>query len=121
MSLNPAMLAVRLVLELTALVAFGVLGWAFDAPWKYALVVILPLAAAALWGTFAVPGDPSRGGKAPVAVSGRVRLVVESVVLFGGAAALWVAGLPGWALGFAAVLVIYHVIAFDRVRWLITA
>ncbi|TLF81320.1 DUF2568 domain-containing protein [Nocardia cyriacigeorgica] len=116
------MLAVRLVLELTALTAFGLLGWrAFDSPWKYALVVILPVAAAALWGTFAVPDDPSRSGKAPIAVSGRVRLIVEAVVLFGGAAALWAAGLPWWALAFGAILAIYHVIAHDRLRWLITS
>ncbi|MFE3444091.1 YrdB family protein [Nocardia sp. NPDC059180] len=121
MSLNPAMLAVRLVLELAALTAFGVFGWrAFDSPWKFALVVILPLAAATLWGTFAVPGDPSRGGEAPIAVSGQVRLLVELVVLFGGAAALWAAGLPRWALTFGAILVVYHVIAHDRIRWLIT-
>lgn len=116
------MLAVRLVLELTALAAFGVLGWrAFDSPWKYALVVILPFAAAALWGTFAVPNDPSRSGKAPIPVAGRMRLAVEWAVLFGGAAALWAAGLPWWASAFAAILVIYHVIAHDRIRWLITA
>lgn len=116
------MLAVRLVLELTALTAFGLLGWrAFDSPWKYALVVILPIAAAALWGTFAVPDDPSRSGKAPIAVSGRVRLLVEALVLFGGAVALWAAGLPGWASAFATILAIYHVIAYDRIRWLITA
>ncbi|MET8871428.1 YrdB family protein [Nocardia sp. NPDC004278] len=121
MSLNPAMLALRLVLELTAISSFGVCGWrAFDSPWRFILVVVLPVAAATLWGTFAVPGDPSRSGAAPVAVPGPVRLVVELIVLFGGAAALWIAGLPQWALICTAVLVIYHVLAYDRITWLLT-
>ncbi|MFJ2667450.1 YrdB family protein [Nocardia fluminea] len=121
MSLNPALLAVRFLLELIAITSFGVFGWrAFDSPWRYLLVVVLPVAAAVLWGTFAVPDDPSRSGGAPVPVRGPVRLGVEFVVLFGGAAALWGAGLPRWALISAAVLVGYHLLAYDRVRWLLT-
>ncbi|MGF0318504.1 YrdB family protein [Nocardia fluminea] len=121
MSLNPALLAVRFLLELIAVTSFGVFGWrAFDSPWRYLLVVVLPVAAAVLWGTFAVPDDPSRSGGAPVQVPGPVRLGVEFAVLFGGAAALWGAGLPRWALVSAAVLVGYHLLAYDRVRWLLT-
>ncbi|MFD3429036.1 YrdB family protein [Nocardia fluminea] len=121
MSLNPALLAVRFLLELIAITSFGVFGWrAFDSPWRYLLVVVLPVAAAVLWGTFAVPDDPSRSGGAPVPVPGPVRLGVEFGVLFGGAAALWGAGLPRWALVSAAVLVGYHLLAYDRVRWLLT-
>ncbi|MEV6224955.1 YrdB family protein [Nocardia fluminea] len=121
MSLNPALLAVRFLLELIAIASFGVLGWrAFDSPWRYLLVVVLPVAAAVLWGTFAVPDDPGRSGGAPVPVPGPVRLGVEFAVLFGGAAALWGAGLPRWALISAAVLVGYHLLAYDRVRWLLT-
>ncbi|MFD3745955.1 YrdB family protein [Nocardia sp. NPDC058633] len=121
MSLNPVMLAVRFLLELIAITSFGVLGWrAFDSPWRYLLVVVLPVAAALLWGTFAVPDDPSRGGGAPVPVSGPVRLGVELAVLFGGAAALWGAALPRWALVSAAALVGYHLLAYDRILWLLT-
>ncbi|GAA1640436.1 YrdB family protein [Nocardia ninae] len=122
MSLNPAMLAIRFLLELVAISSFGIYGWrAFDSPWKFLLVVLLPLAAAALWGTFAVPGDPSRSGEAPVSVPGAVRLAIELVVFFGGAAALWAAGLPRWALIFGGVLVVYQVLAYDRVTWLVKA
>ncbi|MFD4431140.1 YrdB family protein [Nocardia sp. NPDC058497] len=121
MSLNPAMLAARFLLELIAIASFGVYGWrAFDSPWRYLLVVVLPIAAAALWGTFAVPDDPSRGGAAPVPVPGAVRLVVEFAVLFGGAVALWGAGLSRLALISAAVLVAYQLLAYDRVLWLLT-
>ncbi|WP_181697952.1 YrdB family protein [Nocardia sp. GTS18] len=121
MSLNPALLAVRFLLELIAITSFGVFGWrAFDSPWRYLLVVVLPVAAAVLWGTLAVPDDPSRSGDAPVAVPGPVRLGVELAVLFGGAAALWAAALPRLALISAAVLVGYHLLSYDRVLWLLT-
>ncbi|MFD6392139.1 YrdB family protein [Nocardia sp. NPDC055029] len=121
MSLNPAMLAARFLLELIAIASFGVYGWrAFDSPWRYLLVVVLPIAAAVLWGTFTLPDDPGRGGGSPVPVSGPVRLVVEFVVLFGGAAALWAAGLSRAALISATVLVAYHLLAYDRVLWLLT-
>lgn len=116
------MLAIRFLLELVAIASFGVYGWrAFDSPWKFLLVVLLPLVAAAAWGTFAVPGDPSRSGEAPVAVPGLIRLVVEIAVLGGGAAALWAASLPKWALASVIVLVIYQALAYDRVLWLVKA
>ncbi|MFD6273728.1 YrdB family protein [Nocardia asteroides] len=121
MSLNPALLAVRFLLELIAIASFGVYGWRVaDSPWRYLLVVVLPIVAAALWGTFAVPDDPSRSGAAPVPVPGPVRLIVEFAVLFGGAAALWGAGLPRLALISTAVLVGYQLLAYDRILWLLT-
>ncbi|MEV6101982.1 YrdB family protein [Nocardia sp. NPDC051981] len=120
MSLNPFMLGVRFLLELTAVVSFGILGWrGFDSPWRFVLVVVLPIVVAAVWGVFAVPGDPSRNGEATVAVPGVVRLVIEVLVLGGGAVALWGAGLSMTALVSAVVLVLYQVLAYDRVGWLI--
>jgi len=68
MSLHPISLALRFLLELAALIALGLWG-AHQA--GIALALALPATAAALWGIFAVPGDPSRSGKAPVPVSGR--------------------------------------------------
>ncbi|WP_246002986.1 YrdB family protein [Nocardia tenerifensis] len=122
MSLNPAMLAIRFLLELMAIGSFGVYGWrAFDSPWRFLLVALLPLIAAALWGTFAVPGDPSRSGEAPVSVPGTVRLALELLIFFGGAAALFAAGLPRWALISAGILVLYQALAYDRIAWLVKA
>ncbi|KAA8877454.1 DUF2568 domain-containing protein [Nocardia colli] len=116
------MLAIRFLLELVAIASFGIYGWrAFDSPWKFLLVILLPLVAAAAWGTFAVPDDPSRSGEAPVAIPGLVRLLVELAVLGGGAAALWAADLPRWALISAIVLAIYQALAYDRLLWLAKA
>ncbi|MGO4649272.1 YrdB family protein [Nocardia sp. 2YAB30] len=121
MSLNPVMLAARFLLELAAVASFGVFGWrAFEGPWKFLLVIALPVIAAVVWGTFALPGDPSRNGQARVAVSGSARLVIELTVLGGGALALQSAGLPAWGVVFAVLVIVYHALAYDRVVWLLT-
>lgn len=120
MSLNPALLGLRFLLELSAFASFATLGWrATDSPARWLLVVLLPILAAAVWGVFAVPDDPSRSGAAPVAVPGPVRLLVEFAVFWGGAAALWFAGLPQLAIISVAILVVYHLAAYDRVLWLV--
>jgi|SRR5690606_21768442 len=114
------MLGLRFLLELSAFASFAILGWRVtDSPARWLLVVLLPILAAAVWGVFAVPDDPSRSGSAPVAVSGPVRLAVEFAVFWGGAAALWFGGLPQLAIISAAILVVYHLAAYDRVLWLV--
>ena len=51
----------RFVLELLALVAFGVLGWSVGTGvWRFALAAALPLIAAVLWGAFAAPRSARR-------------------------------------------------------------
>ena len=72
-----------------------------------------------LWVTCNVPGDPSRSGKAPVPVSGRVRLVVEYLVFAGGALALIGVGQWGTAVVFA-LLVAFHTFSYrERLGWLL--
>ncbi len=71
MGSHPINLAVRFILELTALVAAGMWGWHQSEGWlKFLLVITLPLLIAIVWGTFAVPDDPSRSGAAPIPISG---------------------------------------------------
>ncbi|GAA4892990.1 uncharacterized protein DUF2568 [Stackebrandtia albiflava] len=121
MSLHPAMLGVRFLLEMAAFASYVVYGLCgLSGPWSLVVAVGLPIAAAVVWGTFAVPDDPSRSGRAPVPVPGAVRLAVELVVLAGGPVALWAARLPLWGLGFAVVLVAYLLLARDRVAWLLS-
>jgi hypothetical protein len=51
MSQNPINLAVRFLLELVGLYAFGLWGWTQHAGFlRYLLVIGLPVVAAALWG-----------------------------------------------------------------------
>ncbi len=78
MGTHPVNLAVRFFLELSALASFGIWGWRLrEDGWRFALALAIPLTAAALWGTFAVPDDPSRSGSAPVPVPGILRLAIE--------------------------------------------
>lgn len=114
------MLLLRFLLELTAFAGWGYGAWQLaDGPWRVLLVVLVPLAVAALWGVFATPGDESRSGRTVVATPGPARLLVELVVLFGGAAAFSAGGAHVVGLAFAAVLVAYHLAALDRVLWLL--
>lgn len=109
--------ALRFGLELTALGAFATWGWtATGGPLRYGLAIGLPVLAAALWGTFRVPGDP---GDAPVAVPGPVRLLLEVVLFFAAGVALGDAVAPAVAAGFLALVLGHYVVARDRVRWLV--
>jgi hypothetical protein len=120
MGSHPINLTIRFLLELVALLAMGVWGWQQREGWlRLVLAVGIPLTAALLWGIFAVPHDPSRSGKAPIAVPGLIRLAME-LALF--AFATWTlyaagAGALSWILGSA--VVIHYVLSSDRIRWLI--
>ena len=113
-------LALRFALEVAALAALGIAGWKLGpGVMRWVLAFGIPLAAAVAWTTFNLPGDPSRSGEAPIEVGGWTRLAVELVVLGGGAVAIWYAGRPALALGYAALIVVQYTTSFDRLSWLI--
>ena len=120
MGSNPINLLVRLLLELVAYLAMGYWGWKqADGPFRFVSAVGVPLMAAFLWGTFAVPDDPSRSGKAPVPVPGILRLALELAFFAFGAWALLRVGAV--ALGWILVILtsVHYLASYDRVRWLI--
>ncbi|MGD6742208.1 DUF2568 domain-containing protein [Streptomyces sp. BH106] len=113
-------LAVRFVLELLALVCFGIWAWGLTSgALRFVLVAAVPALVAVLWGVFATPDDASRSGDTVVATPGPLRLLLELAVFFGGAAALYAAGSRAAAITLAGVLVVYHLLAWDRVVWLL--
>lgn len=113
-------LGLRFLLELAALAGFGLAGWRLTvAPWHWLAVIALPVVAAALWGIFNVPDDPSRSGAAPVPVPGIVRLVLELLVLFGGATAFAAAGYRSAGIVLALAVVIHYALSWDRIVWLL--
>lgn len=116
---HPANLAFRLVLELAALVAIGVGGFALtDGFLAWVAAIGLPLIAATAWGVFNVPGDQSRSGEAPVPVPGFVRLLVELAVFASGVVLLWrVSSTAAAILGVA--VTIHYGLSVDRIRWLL--
>jgi len=116
MSSHPLNLALRLLLELSALAAYAYWGWTdHEGIRRYLLGIGLPLLAAVLWGTFRVPNDP---GNAPVPIPGPVRLLLEAA-FFAGAVGLLatVRSTPALALG--ALVVLNYIASYDRVLWLL--
>jgi len=120
-AMHPANLLLRFALELAALYGMARYGWHAAQGWsRYAVCLLLPLLAASAWGTFAVPGDPSRSGAAPVVVRGWQRLLLEAAFFALGALAYArsAAALPAVALSVAAVL--HYLTSLERTRWLLT-
>ena len=120
MGSHPVNLGLRFALEMAALLALGVWGSRQgEGVLSVVMALGVPIFAAALWGTFAVPGDPSRSGKAPVPVAGIIRLVYE-IVFFGFAIwALFNIGSAALGLAFGVAVIIHYVLSYDRVKWLV--
>jgi hypothetical protein len=120
MSSNPFNLAMRFVLELAALFALGYWGWTqHEGVWRFVWSTGLVLLAAVIWGTFAVPDDPSRSGNAPVPVPGAVRLAIELILFAAGTLAFFAAGQPLWGTTLGILAVIHYALSYDRVIWLL--
>lgn len=122
MGFHPVNLAIRFLLELSALAAMGFWAWhQSDDPERFAFALLVPLVAAAAWGVFAVPGDRSRSGKAPVAVPGAVRLGVEAAFFAFAVFALYKAGSKSFSAILAVAASVHYVASYDRVAWLLRA
>ncbi|PHQ96072.1 MAG: hypothetical protein COB40_09385, partial [Marinosulfonomonas sp.] len=66
-SMNSANLALRFLLELSALTAFAMWTWGMaNGLWRFVYATLVIVVLATIWGAFAVPDDPSRSGGAPV-------------------------------------------------------
>jgi hypothetical protein len=111
---HPLNLAFRFGLELAMLAAWAVAGWSLvdGRIARVALAVLLPLAAAALWGVFRVPGD---GGAPVVAVAGPVRLALEALLFGGAVAALAATGHTTFVLVLGGLTLLHYALSYDRV------
>lgn len=121
MGSHPINLMVRFLLELAALVSVGFWGWkSNEGVFQYILGIGLPILMTIIWGTFAVLDDPSRSGKAPIPVSGLVRLLLEFIFF----------GLAVWALFdlnqhklsyiLGGIVIIHYLVSYDRISWLLS-
>jgi hypothetical protein len=118
---HPLNLAVRFVLELAALFILGLWGWRQGGGgWRIVMAVGIPLVAAALWGTFAVPGDPSRSGSAPVPVPGLPRLALELGFFVSATLAFYDLGFVVLTTIFGIAIVVHYLLSYDRVFWLLS-
>lgn len=113
-------LALRFLLELAALAGLATYAWGLTSGLlRFVVAIAVVTGAAAIWTIFAVPGDPSRSGHAPVPVRGIVRLGLELVVLFGGALAFYAAGLSSAGVALALLVAIHYALSTDRLVWLL--
>lgn len=120
MSSNPINLALRFILEITALFALGYWGWTqHEGPWRFVWSIGLVILAAVIWGTFAVPDDPSRSGKAPIPVPGVLRLLIEFALFAAGTWAFFAAGQPLWGWMLGGLTIIHYALSYDRVIWML--
>ena len=114
-------LALRFGLEVGALVALG--DWAFHAagagPKGWLAGLGLPALAATAWATFAVPGDRSRSGRAPVPVPGWLRLTLELGLFAAAGAALGARHHTTALLVFLVALGVHHLVSPARHLWLL--
>ncbi len=120
MGTHPINLGLRFILELIALFALGYWGWTQgDGVVGIGLAIALPLIGAVIWGTFAVPDDPSRSGNAPIAVTGWIRLVLEITFFVLATVALLDRGIILPAILFISVVIIHYIVSYDRIKWLL--
>ncbi len=120
MGSHPLNLALRFLLELSALGAMGYWGWTqHEGPERWLWAIGVPLVAAVLWGTFAVPNDPSRSGQSPVPTPGILRLLLELAIFTVATIALVASQRvsAGWVL--AATTLFHYAISYDRILWLL--
>ena len=117
MTLTAINLGFHFILELCALAA--IVYWGFRTGDSLMLKLLLgigvPFVAAIVWGVFRVPNDP---GKATVAVSGPVRLVIEAAIM---GLAVWCLAAAGqttlaWVMGIA--VVVNYTLMYNRLIWL---
>jgi hypothetical protein len=122
MGSHPLNLTFRFLLELAALVSMGYWGWTqHEGFGRFLWTIALPIIAAILWGTFAVPDDPSRSGNAPVPVPGWLRLLLELAFFSAGAFLLVLAERTSLGTGLGVAVFIHYVLSYDRIIWLLRA
>ncbi len=121
MGSHPINLAIRFILELSALVSVGVWGWRQNDGWlRFVLAIGIPVILAAIWGTFAVPEDPSRSGGAPIVTSGVLRLIIE-LAFFGIAVwALYDIGFIKISIALGIIVILHYIFSYDRIIWLLS-
>ncbi|MCK5694837.1 MAG: YrdB family protein, partial [Bacteroidales bacterium] len=120
MSKHPLNSAVRLLLEIAALVSFGIWGYhQSDTSLRILLAILMPLGFAVVWGVFAVKDDPSRSGKTVVQTPGILRLLME-LGLFGAAAWMMLdLGYSTLAIIFGVTVLVHYILSYDRIAWLL--
>jgi hypothetical protein len=114
-------LLIRFLLEVSALISLGIWGWKYSDGWLgYVLAIGIPIILAAIWGTFAVPDDPSRSGVAPVITPGLIRLAIELSIFVFATWSLHDMGFYKASAAFGIIALLHYLVSYDRIIWLIS-
>ena len=120
MSTHPINHTLRFLLELSALFSMGYWGWTqHEGIMRLVWMFALPAIAVILWGTLAVPDDPSRSGKAPIPTPGFLRLFLELAIFALGVWCFFLVGQPTWGWILGILVVMHYVTSYDRILWLL--
>jgi len=120
MGTHPLNLGLRFILEIAALVATGMWGWRQTDSWlRFILALGIPILLAVIWGTFAVPDDPSRSGNALIVTPGLIRLIIEIAFFAFATWSLYTIGYRNPAMIFAGIVVVHYLMSYDRISWLL--
>ncbi len=121
MGSHPINLIIRFLLEITALISVGMWGWKQSDGWlRFVLTIGIPVFLAAIWGTFAVPDDPSRSGNAPIVTPGLIRLAIELGFFAFATWSLYDMGSIKVSLAFGIIVILHYVVSYDRIIWLLS-
>ena len=121
MGSNPINLIIRFLLEIIALVSVGMWGWKQNDGWpRFILAIGIPIILAVIWGTFAVPNDPSRSGAAPIVTPGVIRLAIELGFFALATWAFYDLGLTKVSLTFGIIVLLHYLVSYDRIIWLMS-
>ncbi len=82
-------------------------------------MILFPILLAAIWGIFNVPNDPSRSGKAPIPVSGIIRLLLEIGIFIVATWSLHAMEFNRLYIVYAVLIVIHYALSYDRIKWLL--
>ena len=117
---HPVNLLFRFLLELAVLAVAVLWAWISYEGWVgFVLAFVLPFLLAVIWGSFTVPGDPSRSGKSPVPISGTLRLLLELLIFSFPIWCLFDMHRSRFALVLGLLVLLHYLLSLDRIRWLI--
>ncbi len=105
---------------MSALASAGLWAWKqFDGWLGSFLAIGIPIILGVIWGTFAVPDDPSRSGAAPIATPGIIRLAIELGFFAFAAWSLYEMAYHKTSIAFGLIVVLHYLISYDRIMWLL--
>jgi hypothetical protein len=121
MKFNTINLAVRFLLEHTALFSIAIWSWELSDGWiRYLIAPGIPITVTAIWATFTVPNDGSRSGKSLIATPGIIRLLIELLIFVFAVWALYELKLEILSLVFGAIVLFHYLVSYKRIIWLMS-